>query len=201
MAIENKEEIKIYYELNDDKPKQVAAKFGVKYRTLMFWIKNERWIKGKHKKSIKAEVVQDELLQKEHFSLQNAAASKIKRTLQSSVGVNELDNLLLNNMLESTTDKILLEAMSLNFIQKNIAMAALIAKDELKRMLVLRKENEANPLIVASAEKMAKIFSDMQVLIHGKEPVKAQEINENTDFSKLSNAELLAIINSSDDEE
>ena len=104
-------------------------------------------------------------------------------------------------MLENTTDKILLEAMSLNFIQKNITMAALIAKDELKRMIALRKDNEANPLIVASAEKMAKIFSDMQILIYGKEPIKTQNIDDKTDFSKLSNNELLSIINSSDENE
>lgn len=203
MAIDkkNKEEIKIYYELNNEKPKDIALKFGIKYRTLMFWIKQEGWIKGKHKENIKVELVQNELLQKEHFSLQNATANKIKRKLIDNIGNNDLNEILLNNMLDSATDKILLEAMNLNFIQKNITMAALIAKDELKRMIALRKDNEANPLIVASAEKMAKIFSDMQILIYGKEPIKAQNIDAKTDFSKLSNSELLAIINSSDEKE
>lgn len=86
--IANKDEIKIYFELNNDKPKDVAAKFDIKYRTLMHWIKTENWERGKHTKGIKSQLSKDKLLQKEHFSIQNATSQKIKREILDRLGVN-----------------------------------------------------------------------------------------------------------------
>ncbi len=193
MAYANKDEIKTYFELNNDTPKQVAAKFNVKYRTLSHWIKSEKWQKGSAIKELKGEVVRNELLTKESFSVTNAAANKLKRQMLENLGVNasKVDNLCLEAMLEEASDKILLEAMSLNFIQKNMAQACLLAKNELLRMIELRNEAKPDAMIIAAAEKMANMFSNLQSSIYGKEPPKnVGVVDENTDFSKLSTAEL-----------
>ncbi|KAA8603157.1 hypothetical protein CGP82_08635, partial [Campylobacter sp. LR185c] len=41
MAIQNKAEIRIYYESNKKSAKEVAKYFNISYRTLMYWVKNE----------------------------------------------------------------------------------------------------------------------------------------------------------------
>lgn len=196
MAISNKAEIKAYYELNNDTPKQVAERFKIKYRTLSFWIKNENWQKGGAIKELKSEVVQSELLGKESFRVMNAAASALKSKMLNNLSeVSTLDKACLNALLDEASEKILLEAMSVNFIQKNISQACLLAKDELRRMIELRNETKADAMIIAAAEKVANMFSNLQSTIYGKEPPKtALEINENTDFSKLSTDELKNLV-------
>lgn len=198
MAISNKEEIKIYYELNNEKPKQVAAHFNISYRTLMHWIKTEKWEKAKHTKEIKTQIIADDLLQKEHFTLQNAASHKIKSEILDRLGVNasKIDESCLNAMLSDISDKILLEAMSINFIQKNVVQACLLAKNELLRLISNQKDDKPDALIIAAAEKMANMFANLQTLIYGKEPPQQTQINSKTDFSKLSNAQLDEILKS-----
>lgn len=196
MAYSNKDEIKLYFESNNDTPKVVAERFKIKYRTLMHWIKSESWERGKYQREIKTELITDELLQKEHFSIQNATASKIKRQLLDNMGAaaSKVDEACLNAMLNETSDKLLLEAMSLNFIQKNITQACLIAKNEFLQ-LIEQKGGKADAMIIAAAEKLQNMFSNLQTTIYGKEPPKqALQIDENTDFSKLSTAELKALL-------
>ena len=197
MAYNNKNEIKLYFESNNDTPKVVAERFKIKYRTLMFWIKSENWERGKYQKAIKTELVADELLQKEHFSIQNATASKIKAQMLENMGAeaSKINEACLNAMLEEASDKLLLEAMSVNFIQKNIAQTCLIAKNELLELIAQKKEGKADVMIIAAAEKLQNMFANLQTSIYGKEPPKqVLQVDENTDFSKLSNAELEAII-------
>lgn len=200
MAIANKDEIKIYFELNNDKPKVVAERFKIKYRTLMYWIKSEGWEQGKHAKSITPELVSSELLQKEHFSIQNAAANKIKRQMIEGIGIgtSKISEACLNAMLDEASDKLLLEAMSVNFIQKNIAQACLLAKNELLQLIEQKKEGKADALIIAAAEKVQNMFNTLQITIYGKEPPKQiLSVDENTDYSKLSTAELKEILRQS----
>lgn len=201
--ISNKDEIKIYYELNNDKPKVVAERFKIKYRTLMHWIKSERWEQGKHAKSITPELISNELLQKEHFSIQNATASKIKRQMLDGLSEHsKVSEACLNAMLDEASDKLLLEAMSVNFIQKNIAQTALIAKNELLQLLEQKKEGKADPLIIGAAEKVQAMLISLQTTIYGKEPPKMPlNVDENTDYSKLSTAELKEILRQSKKDE
>ena len=124
MAIKNKNEIKVYFELNDEPLKEVAKRFKVNYRTLAHWVKTENWQRGKFAENIKCEVVRDELLQKESFNVISANESKIKRELTSLVAAENsgIDALVLKNMIDKKTDEILMQAMGISFINKNIAL-------------------------------------------------------------------------------
>lgn len=198
MAYNNKDEIKLYFESNNEPIKVVAERFKVRYRTLAHWVKTEKWERGKHLAQITPELITDELLQKEHFSIQSATASKIKRQMLESIGASasKVSEACLNAMLEEASDKLLLEAMSVNFIQKNIAQTCLIAKNELLQLLEQKKDGKADVMIIAAAEKLQNMFSNLQTTIYGKEPPKqVLNVDENTDFSKLTNAELNEIIN------
>lgn len=203
MAVKNKAEIKLYFELNDQTPKEVAKHFKMSYRTLAHWIKNEGWERGKFSKDIQSNLSADELLNKENFSLISASESKVKRELLTNIGgeANGVNGLILDNMLDKRTDELLMNALGISFINKNIALMALIAKDETMRILKLRKETEPSPLLVGSAEKTAKIFSDLKDSAFGKDAKISVNVNQNDDLENLSDAELRAIIAAAENDE
>ncbi len=188
--IKNKNEIKIYYETHYIKPKELAKLFNVNYRTLMEWINKEEWQEAKALKATPTEVVKGELLKKEFGTALSLAHKKTKQAIKENLGddaylVNEL---ILDNMLDSSTEQLLLEAMNADYIQKNIALSAIIAKDELMKMLRLRVEGRADPVIIACAEKVNKLFLEMQSALFGKE-IKTESLENN--FEELSTEELL----------
>lgn len=195
MAITNKAEIRAYFETHNQTPKEVAARFGISYRTLAHWIKSESWERARALQGVKAEVVRDELLQKSLGSVLDTGANKIKRQIRANLGslAGELDAMILNNLLDSSTDEILLQAMSSKFIQSNIALSTIIAKNELM-VLMQDKGGSGDPMVIACAEKVAKMFADMQTLLYGKEPAITKiEARENT-LESMSEQELLALI-------
>lgn len=195
MAITNKAEIRAYFETHNQTPKEVSARFGISYRTLAHWIKSESWERARALQGVKAEVVRDELLQKSLGSVLDTGANKIKRQIRANLGslAGELDQMILNNLLDSSTDEILLQAMSSKFIQSNIALSTIIAKNELM-VLMQDKGGSGDPMVIACAEKVAKMFADMQTLLYGKEPAITKiEARENT-LESMSEQELLALI-------
>lgn len=192
--ITNKEEIKAYYELNDEKAKAISEKFKVNYRTLMHWIKSENWQRAKCKQAVQIEVLQDDLLKKELGTIKDLKARQIKQSLRENLSENGLDDIILNNLLDASTDKILLEVMNLDFVQKNIALSALIAKDELMRAVALRKENQPDFGIIAGAEKVSKMMNDLGLALFGKTAFEASKENLANDFENMSENELLKLL-------
>lgn len=192
--INNKQEIRAYYELNNDKPKAVAEKFHISYRTLMHWIKSEQWQRGKSKNVVQIEFLQDDMLKKELGTIKDLKARQIKQSLRENLSENVLDDIILNNLLDASTDKILLEVMNLDFVQKNIALSALIAKDELMRAVALRKENQPDFAIIAGAEKVSKMMNDLGLALFGKTAFEASKESLENDFEKMSENELLKLL-------
>lgn len=195
MAIRNKEEVRVYFETNDRAPKDVAKHFNISYRTLMHWIKEEGWERARARKGVSAEVVRDGMLQRELASTMHAGASRIKSCLRENLGAvaGSVDEMILNNMLEASTDEILLQAMSSKFIQNNIALSTLVAKNELMK-LVEKKGGTGDPMVIACAEKVAKMFIDMQACLYGKEPAITKLEGSKNAYEDMSDQELLAII-------
>lgn len=195
MAVKNKAEIRAYFETHNESPKDVAAHFGISYRTLAHWVKQESWERARALQGVRAEVVRDELLQKNLGSVIGAGASKIKRQIRANLGTlaGELDEMILNNLLDSSTDEILLQAMSSKFIQSNVALSTMIAKNELMA-LMQAKGGVGDPMVIACAEKVAKMFADMQVLLYGKEPAITKLEARQNSLESMSEQELLALI-------
>lgn len=195
MAIANKAEIRAYFETHNESPKEVASHFGISYRTLAHWIKNEGWERARALQGVRAEVVRDDLLQKNLGSVLDAGASKIKRQIRANLGslAGELDEMILNNLLDSSTDEILLQAMSSKFIQSNVALSTMIAKNELMALMQV-KGGSGDPMVIACAEKVAKMFADMQVLLYGKEPAITKLEARQNSLESMSEQELLALI-------
>lgn len=190
--IANKQEVKAYFETHNAEPKEVAKLYNIKYRTLMHWIKEEGWERGKALRNLPASKIQENLVKTEICSALEINQRCIKEAIRQNLGdVDSINALVLNNILDSSSEEILLQTMSANYIQKNIALSAIIAKDELMKMVRLRREDKGDPMLIACAEKVNKIFIDMQNALYGKEIPKEAAFNE---YENLSTEELQKII-------
>ncbi|OBV29248.1 hypothetical protein BKN38_04780 [Helicobacter sp. CLO-3] len=146
---------------------------------------------------MQGEVVRDELANHKIDTFLGATKNRLKREVRQelSVQARDIDELVLNNLLDSSTDEILLKAMSLNFNQKNLSLTALIAKDELMRMLSIRDKNDKpDPLLIACAEKVSKMLLDLKVSLYGKEASIVDNANAECDITKLSTNELIKML-------
>ncbi|TQR31792.1 hypothetical protein DMB92_05235 [Campylobacter sp. MIT 99-7217] len=202
---ELKAEIRFYYETHLDENKEVAKKFNVSYRTLMTWIQKEGWEKGKGVKKVLESDIKQNLIKKEFGTIIDATSEKIKENVKANLGQTyyELNDLVRNNLLDNLSDELLMKAMGINFLQKNMALGALIAKDELTRMLSLRKEGKGEPLIIAGAEKYVNILATLQKSFYSNSDasLNLNVINVSEDLSKLSQKELLERIQALEDKE
>lgn len=195
--IKNKDEIKAYYQTHDKSIKETAEHFSIPYRTLAHWVKNEQWEKCQsvalaNNQTLKANIVKSNI-----NDVLQVAKVKIKRELKAQMGEVHIDEITLNNVLDSSSDELLMKALGISFIDKTMAQAALLAKDELLKLNAQRLENpQGDPMFIACAEKVVKIFSDLKTSVYGKNiNIQSQNTNE---LETLSTDELLTLINRSE---
>ncbi|MGX3045963.1 hypothetical protein [Helicobacter sp. T3_23-1056] len=196
MAISNKNEIRLYFETHDLSPKDVASRFGVAYRTIAHWIKMEGWQRACALKNISTQKVQVDLLHKEFGSAMKITHDKIKNDLSAGLSgayASELDSAIKNAMLDEASEELLTKAMSAKFLQENAISAALLAKNEMVRMIASRTK-EADPLILGAAKEVAKLFLEMSESLHGKGVNQLIDVQNEEDLENLSTAELKAFI-------
>lgn len=193
----NKKEIEIFYKTHNLSIKEVAQHYDIPYRTLAHWVKKEGWESASAIQNITHH--RQSLVQDHSDKVLDITQVKMKKQIRENLGdVSELDSVILDNLLQSSTDEILLKAMNLNFIQKNITLCAVLAKSHLITLSQspLAQDPKNAPIVIACAEKVAKIFTDMKLQLYGKE---VQIANQNTkNYEMMSNEELEALINALD---
>ena len=193
MAIKNKNEIEIFYKTHNLSKQEVAKHFNIPYRTLAYWIKKENWKQGQ---ALSIDEIHNPQVIKNTNRVLNIAEDRIKEQIKTNLGecAFNVDSMILNNLLQSSTDEILLKTMSVNFIQKNIALCAILAKDHLLRLAHNDNGDPKNsPIFIACAEKEAKIFADMKTQIYGKDTTLLQDQSV-VEYEKLTLQELNALI-------
>lgn len=193
-----KQKIRLYYETHMQSPKELAEIFKVNYRTLMVWIKNEKWKKGAGLEGSCSKNIDPKPLKKEFGSIIHMKGEKIKQNIKKNLdGKNYelLENAELEEFLEHLSDELLFKMLNVNFLHKNMMEAALIAKAELLKMRRLRKENQINPTIVACAEKYITMLSNIQKNIYD-DKVLSKVLNSplEQEIENLSTAELLSLV-------
>lgn len=196
MAHKNKDLIKAYYETHNEEAKEVAKRFEIPLRTLNYWILTESWQKASALNGITQEVINKDLVKKEFGTALARESERIKEKIRYNLGDTafKVDSMILENMLEDSTEKLLLGAMTLNYIQHNIALSTLIARDELLRLKAKSADTDKpDVMVVASAEKVQKMFLDMKNAIFGKDALAITN-NSEVDFENMSEAELNALL-------
>ena len=167
-------------------------------RTLNYWILTESWQKASALNGITQEVLSKDLVKKEFGTALARESEIIKEKIRYNLGDTafKVDSMILENMLEDSTQKLLLGAMSLNYIQQNITLSALIARDELLRLKAKSADTDKpDVMVVASAEKVQKMFLDMKNAMFGKDALAITN-NSEVDFENMSEAELNALLKS-----
>ena len=165
-------------------------------RTLNYWILTESWQKASALNGITQEVISKDLVKKEFGTALARESEIIKEKIRYNLGDTafKVDSMILENMLEDSTQKLLLGAMSLNYIQQNITLSALIARDELLRLKAKSADTDKpDVMVVASAEKVQKMFLDMKNAMFGKDALAITN-NSEVDFENMSEAELNALL-------
>ena len=165
-------------------------------RTLNYWILTESWQKASALNGITQEVLSKDLVKKEFGTALARESEIIKEKIRYNLGDTafKVDSMILENMLEDSTQKLLLGAMSLNYIQQNITLSALIARDELLRLKAKSADTDKpDVMVVASAEKVQKMFLDMKNAMFGKDALAITN-NSEVDFENMSEAELNALL-------
>lgn len=196
MAHKNKDLIKAYYETHNEEAKEVAKRFEIPLRTLNYWILTESWQKASALNGITQEVISKDLVKKEFGTALARESEIIKEKIRYNLGDTafKVDSMILENMLEDSTEKLLLGAMTLNYIQHNIALSTLIARDELLRLKAKSADTDKpDVMVVASAEKVQKMFLDMKNAMFGKDALAITN-NSEVDFENMSEAELNALL-------
>lgn len=195
MALNQKNEAKIYFLSHNESIKEVAKRFNIPYRTFAHWVSSEKWEAGSAIAGISEKHLQKDLVKKEFGSVMQLIAEDTKSQIKRNLGDDAylIDEMILNNILEDSTDKILTNAINLNYIQKNIALSAVVARNELLKMLKFAKEHQADPTIIAAAERVQKIFLDLKESAFGKNYVpKDNKVTIN--YEELSDEELERIL-------
>lgn len=190
--IKNKDEIKIYYQTHNVSIKEVAEYFKVSYRTLAHWVKTEGWEKIEVLQNSKE--LKNDLVKGNMNSILDVTRQKLKREISAQIDTTTLDKDTLYNVLDSSVDEMILKALGISFINANIAHSAVLAKDELLKYNAKRLQSDKpDPMFIACAEKVARIFSDLKVSVYGKSATL--ETTQENEIQSLSTDELLRILN------
>lgn len=193
----NKEEIKAYYETHFLSPKEIATFFDMPKRTIYEWISKEGWEIGK---SIPKEPINPNELIKDEFGTRlskakNDLKDKIKNNLINS-GISEI---IAEATAKKTSDNMLLQAMSMEFLDTKATEALLISKNAFEKFANANINNpSAQAKIIAMSKNMVEMYSSVKSTIYGKNPevsINIANINStDSEIKKLSDKELLEII-------
>lgn len=192
-----KKEIEIFFKSNNTNLAETARKFNIPYTTIKTWAKDEGWEAGiacKDLESTNAEIV------RENFNLiTRKAQDRLKQEIIDNLGpvAYDVDNIVLNSLMQEASESALIQAMSLNHINKSLALNASIAKNALLELNATSDGSmQSKMAIIACSEKVSKIFNELKTSLYGREITIAQ--NSSNDLTEASDAELLEIINKSD---
>lgn len=192
-----KKEIEIFFKSNNTNIAETARRFNIPYTTLKSWVKDEGWEAGTAIKNL--ENTQQEVV-KENFNLiTRKAQDRIKQEIINNLGsvAYDVDNIILNSLMNEASEAQLIQAMSLNHINKSLALNASIAKNALLELNATSDGSmQSKMAIVACSEKVSKIFAELKTSLYGKEITINQNVSN--DLTEASDAELLEIINRAD---
>ena len=191
---------RLHYKTHDVGLKEVAQHFKIQYRTLLNWSKKEKWQRAKALKDVFENEIKKDLVKKEFATVIDSVGNKIKEKLASNLGESlyDVDEIVRKNTLDLVSDEILLKAMGINFLQKNMVLASLLAKDELLRMLSLRQGHKGDPMLIACAEKYVGILQSIQKSFYPEKDsfLKLNSLNnESINLENLSENELIELLN------
>lgn len=188
-----KKQIEIYYKTHDLTPMQLSRRFNIPYTTIKDWIYKEKWQKASAIENI--DVTKEDVVVKNFDIVTNTTKNRIKDEIEHNLGETSynIDRVILDSLLNEASEALLLQAMSLNHINKTLAMNAMIAKGALLDLQRHANTDNQKLAIIASTEKVNKIFLDLKESLYGKD-IKLSNAHT-INYDEMTDAEILEIIN------
>lgn len=185
----NKKELKIqartYYETHLCNVKDVAKEFNISEKTLYYWIKNEDWKQG----SVSVNVDSNELVQGAIMSQIDAAKQNVKNEL-----IAQFENkkcLFDESIIDTTSDEILLIAMSSKMIDKTLVEYMYMSKASAVKLYKHATSLKEQKEVINALATATSIAESVKKSIHGKDvPSIAIQLNNNNVLSAESLADL-----------
>ena len=196
--LSKKKEVEIFFKTNNTTIAQTAKRFNIPYTTIKTWVDNEKWQSGSAIENIST--TNNEIIKENFNIITHKAQDNIKQEIISNLGTlsYDIDKIVLDSLINESSEAILIQAMSLNHINKSLALNASIAKNAL---LNLNATNDGsiqhNAAIVACSEKVSKIFLDLKESLYGKDIKMAN--TQTIEYDEMSEAELRELLKQSED--
>ncbi|TLE06885.1 hypothetical protein [Helicobacter bilis] len=192
-----KREVEIFYKSNHTNAAETSRKFNLPYTTIKKWIEKEGWESGSAIKDI--ETTSKEVVTESFNLVTKTAQNRLKNEIIQNLGESayNVDSVILNSLMNEASESLLIQAMSLNHINKSLALNASIAKNALMELSISDDGSmQSKMAIIACSEKVSKIFNELKTSLYGKEITITQ--NAKSDLTEMSDGELLELINKAD---
>ncbi len=191
-------EIRALYETHGMSINALSKKYGVSVSLIRKFKIRDKWEK---KKIINQAAVflEDKLTTDKMGVFLDTKKEEVKGVLKQSLESLDLDPVVVEAIAETSSDELILKAMNTAYIKKQILFCAIVAREELIKM-IKRAGDKAkdNISIIVAAEKVSKLFIDAGVSLFGKEQIQVIETNNNNNITQMNITELIALANADD---
>ncbi|MDE7317313.1 MAG: hypothetical protein K2N12_06245 [Helicobacter sp.] len=177
-----KDKVKAYYESHFENNDTICQIFNVNERTLRHWAQSEKWERGKLLNETKPHDLQQQILEQgtkeTHEQLANAIANKLDVSLEVAQNVSE---------------EMLFKAMSLDFLNKELARVMLIGKYAFESFA---QKQPDSPKTAMLAKEMVGMIAQVKQSLFGKEAEIHNVVNVTSniiDLSKFTDEQLQQI--------
>ncbi|GAA9639444.1 hypothetical protein Va24_03980 [Helicobacter pylori] len=191
-------EIRAMYETHGLSLNALSKKYGVSVSLIRKFKISGKWEKKKIANEA-AVVLKDKLTTDKMGLFLDTKKEEVKEVLKQSLEKLDLDPVVVEAIAETSSDELILKAMNVAYIKKQILFCAIVARGELIKMIKKAGDSvKDNINIIMAAEKVSKLFIDAGVSLFGKEQIQAIEYKENNDYRQMNITELIALANADD---
>ncbi len=191
-------EIRAMYETHGLSLIALSKKYGVSVNLIRKFKIRDKWEKKKIVNEAAA-VLKDKLTTDKMGLFLDTKKEEVKEVLKQSLENLDLDPVVVEAIAETSSDELILKAMNIAYIKKQILFCAIVARGELIKMIKKAGDKvKDNINIIMAAEKVSKLFIDAGVSLFGKERIQAIEYKENNDYRQMNITELIALANADD---
>ncbi|KNE09795.1 hypothetical protein [Helicobacter pylori] len=188
-------EIRAMYETHGLSLIALSKKYGVSVNLIRKFKIRDKWEKKKIAKKAAA-VLEDKLTTDKMGLFLDTKKEEVKEVLKQSLEKLDLDPVVVEAIAETSSDELILKAMNIAYIKKQILFCAIVARGELIKMIKKAGDKvKDNINIIMAAEKVSRLFIDAGVSLFGKERIQVIEISNNSNIAQMDMSELIALAN------
>ncbi|GAA7263467.1 hypothetical protein Kyoto98A_03480 [Helicobacter pylori] len=188
-------EIRAMYETHGMSISALSKKYGVSVSLIRKFKMRDKWKKRRISNEVSTMLRNELTMDKMGFFL-DTKKQELKDNLKKSLEHLDLDPVVMEVIAETSSDELILNAMNTAYIKKQILFCAIVARDELIKMIKKAGDKvKDNINIIVAAEKVSKLFIDAGVSLFGKERIQAIEVANNNNAAQMNMDDLLALVN------